>query len=189
MIEEITLGAKLLGLLKRAWPYIAVALAVAAAIGFAVHAHSKAIQRVHDAAFQDGVNAEKAATAAAQRQANARAAKINSDIRKNADETDNRIARAADDQRLRGPGKAVCPRLAPAPGAASGHVAPAGAADAAVAPLRDDERADLIALPFSVLIDFAEQHDRLLNEARSWRESDQRQRAAGSEPAAPQPQE
>lgn len=71
MIEEITLGAKLLGLLKRAWPYLIAALAIATVIGMGVSAHKSAVKAAYKAAYQQGVDDTKAAFVAAQAKADA----------------------------------------------------------------------------------------------------------------------
>jgi len=81
-----------------------------------------------------------------------------------------RIHSAADDLRMRGPGKAACPSnpgLAAAPGRSQ---QPIGAGNAAVAPVHDSGGISLIALPFADTVDFGEEHDRYRTEAMTWRE-------------------
>lgn len=76
-----------------------------------------------------------------------------------------RIERTADDVRVLGPGKANCPgAIAGSPGGHPGT----GEGNAAVDPLSDRARVDLIALPFSPTVDFAEQHDRCQVDRKSW---------------------
>lgn len=177
----IGLPLRIVGFFKKipAWVYILIAVAIAA--GVLAHLHSNAVKSFGDQRFQDGVNAEKAAVASAQARANARATKINTSLRTTNDEENRTIARSADDVRLRGPGKAVCPGLAAAPRAASGHVAAGGAANAPVDQLPDPERPALITLPFADTIAFAEQHDRCRAESLTWRESDRQQSAQPQE--------
>jgi hypothetical protein len=81
-----------------------------------------------------------------------------------------RIHSAADDLRMRGPGKAACPGnpgFAAAPGRSQ---QPAGTGNAAVAQVRDSGGISLIALPFADTVDFGEEHDRYRTEAMTWRE-------------------
>lgn len=111
------------------------------------------------------------------RKADQAAAKISTDLRSRNDETHRAIARAYDDVRLRGPGKAACPGGAGIPAGAGGHVAAAGPADAAVAAMPDRERLDLIALPFGPTVEFAEQHDRCRADLLSYREWERQVRA------------
>jgi hypothetical protein len=122
-----------------------------------------------DAAFEAGVDQERAAWEDKATKWVKRITAINLNIRSKTDEKSRTIAVVADDLRVRGPGKAVCTSV-PTP-AASGHVAAAGPADAAVDQVSDRERVDLIALPFADAIAFAEQHDLILAEAEAWRES------------------
>jgi hypothetical protein len=90
-------------------------------------------------------------------------------IRNKANAKARTVTVAADDLRVRGPGKAACPAVAVT--GSGGHVGTAGSADGAVAAVPGAQGSELIAVPFAVLVDFAEQHDKCLIEAWSWREN------------------
>lgn len=152
-----------------------IALAAALAFAFAYRSHEAAKKRVYDEGYAAGVLANEAGHIKAQTAADERARAINADQRKQNDEDNRRIADAADDVRLRGPGRAVCPGAAPAPRPASGHVAPGGTGDAAVAEVPAAERVDLIALPFPDTVAFAQQCDANRAEVLRWREADRLQ--------------
>jgi hypothetical protein len=96
---------------------------------------------------------------------NARAAQL-----RERNDADNRnITADADDVRVRGPGKAVCPgSVNPAP-AASGPVAASRPADAPMAKVPYPEWATLAAVPFNDTTAFAEQCDANRAEVISWR--------------------
>ena len=101
-----------------------------------------------------------------------RAAKLRS---KN-DETNRRISVDADALRVSGAGKAACLNTAsPRP---SGRITPARPADAPMDQVPDGGRAELIALPYADTLDFAEQHDKCLAEAATWREDKRLQEEA-----------
>src|SRR5690348_11337815 len=116
---------------------------------FALHQH---YVHAHDAKLTASINAEWQRKLDAQvaeiKQKDAQLATISAQLRKANDEANLAIAADARDLRLRGPGKATCPRVSSAPAAAGGHVQTAPAADAPVAPLPDAGGIELIALPF-----------------------------------------
>lgn len=93
-----------------------------------------------------------------------RAKVIAKDVKDRNDEQVRIIYRDAAAVRVRGPGKAVCPRL-PAP--AGGSQAPAGKPDAPGPAVPPDDRA---AVPWNWLVDRAQQCDLNRAEALSWRE-------------------
>lgn len=169
------IGAALKLVPGKVWLWLAILVAVAAAFFLHQHIAGTRLQARYDAGYAQGQLDAAKAQRAAQATANAAANAINSTIRKNADEEAIHIARDADDVRLRGPGKAVCPRPAASSGPASGHDARSRTGDAAVAAMPDPERSDLIAVPFADLIDFAERADRNRSEVNAWRESDRQQ--------------
>jgi hypothetical protein len=181
MIEEISLGAKLLGFAKKYWLYIAIAIAVAAAFAGGLHWYHGQIA----AAEKRGEEREAQHVLAAVQKIQTNAAKVTAKIRSKNDEKMRAISRDADDLRLRGPGKAVCPYAAPAAPVRRDGAGVAG--NAPVGPVSDPERPELIALPFSVLLDFAEDHDRLRAKVQSTIEQHDKLQAA--QPALPQKQE
>jgi hypothetical protein len=182
MIEEVSLGMKLLGLLKRFWPYIAVALLIAG--GFVWHGH--AVHKAIAAAEQRGEAREAERVRVRVEQITRKQNEITAKIRSENDETNRHIAADADDLRLRGPGKAVCPYPPAAAPVRSGPSA--GPADAAVAPVLNPGGPVLVAVSFNDLILFAEQHDKLLAAVRATVE--QHERLVAAQPAIPsQPKE
>lgn len=96
--------------------------------------------------------------------------KITAALKEKNNETNRRIAGDASALLVRGPGKASCPGNPGISSATSGHVAPARPANAAVAPLPNGERIDLIALPFAPTIQFGQQHDQCQSDLKSYRE-------------------
>jgi len=168
MIAIAKAGAKLAGFFSRApsWFWIGVAFAVLL-LGFQLW-HSSRVNAVIAAAEKRGADAAYARVTAKAIALERKAAALAETLRSRNNETNRLIAADADDLRLRGPGKAACPVAAPA--APGGHQPPGGAADAAVAPLPDRERVDLIALPFAGAIAFAEQCDLNRAEVLTWRQ-------------------
>jgi hypothetical protein len=156
------------------WLWIAMLIGLAVALGF--RAHQNAVKATFNAGYAAGVIANEQAHIAAQAKADAAATAINSKLRTDNDEENSHIRAAADDLRLRGPGKAACPGVAAASPAAGGRDAGRGAAAAPVAEVSDRERFGFIALPFSAAIAAAEQCDANRAEVLSWRESDRQLR-------------
>lgn len=153
----------------RGIPTLAYALlAVAVLIGMGVGLHVKAVHNAISAAEKRGEDRAYARVEAKALALAAKAQALATDLRNRNNETNRRIAADADALRLRGPGRASCPGY-PAP-AASGHNAPGRPGDAAVDRLPDQERLDLIALPFSGTVAFAEQCDLNRAEVLTWRE-------------------
>jgi hypothetical protein len=91
-------------------------------------------------------------------------------IRSRTDAENDRISDAADALRLRGPGKATCPRPAGIPAGAGGRDTAAGSAGAAVDRVSYPEWEQLLAVPFSPTIDFAKGHDQCQVELKAYRE-------------------
>lgn len=157
------------GLLKAiprpVWEALAVlgyVLALYATHQRVVHEHDTAIIAANNAQWQHKLDAEAAKVAEGDRQ---RAA-LSAQLRKVNDEQNSRIAADAGDLRLRGPGKAACPRLSGVP-ATPGRSQPQTAGpDAAGSSLLADDSA---AVPWSWLTDRAEEHDQLRAEVQSWR--------------------
>lgn len=96
---------------------------------------------------------------------NAELAGISAQLRKANDEESRAIHGDAGTLRLSGPGRAVCRPVAPA--APGGRVAPVAKPDAAGPALPPDDSA---AVPWSWLVDRAEEHDELLAEVKAWRQ-------------------
>jgi hypothetical protein len=90
-------------------------------------------------------------------------------LRSKAGEETRVVVAAADDLRVRGPGKAACPAVPVT--SSGGPVAAATETGPAVAPLPDRTGTELVCLPFAGTVDVFEQHDRLLIESRSWRDN------------------
>lgn len=182
VLMQSPIGAFLKRVPGRVWLLIALAVGAYLLGSYAVRKHQAAVYRTYKAGYDEGHRVALADVRRAQAQADAKAATINSNLRKINDETNRVIARAADDLRLHGPGKATCPGF-PAPSSpASGHVAADRGADAPVATVPNPGGAVLIAVPFNDLILFAEQHDRLRSEALTWRESDRQQSQITAQP-------
>ena len=151
------------------WAWIALAVAVALLAGFLWH--QLAAHKAIDAAEKRGeerayANVEKQAREL-ERKANALNAKITAEMRKRNDEENRRIAAAADDLRLHGPGAARCADPAFLSAGAGRHDAPGRGSDAPGPPVPSDERA---AVPWGWLVGRAEQHDLNRAEALAWRE-------------------
>lgn len=93
------------------------------------------------------------------------------------DAQNSRIAGAADDLRLRGPGKAVCPGNPVDPSGSGKSQQPGRSGNAAVAPV-SDAGGQLAALPFSDTVTFGQSHDAYRAEVMTWRQWYQRLVAA-----------
>jgi hypothetical protein len=185
MIEEVSLGAKLIGFFKGIPTWLYALIAVAGLIGLGVHLHSNAVHKAIAAAEKRGEEREAQHVLAAVQKITKKANDITAAIRSKSDETNRHIIADAGDLRLRGPGKAVCPGSA-AP-AASEHSAPGRPVDVGMASVPNPGGPVLIALPFNDTIRFAEQCDLNRAEALSWREQHDKLQAA--QPAIPTLQE
>ncbi len=145
--------------------WLAIAIAIALVIGVAKH--GSAIEDLKTTSFNAGyAKAVADGKATAERRAAADAA-IANQLRSKVNEQNHIIARAADDLRVRGPGKARCANPATVPAAAGGRVAPGGATDGAAARVPDE---DWIALPYGWTVDQAELADLNRAEVLIWRE-------------------
>lgn len=142
------------------WLLIAIAALI---LGFVhqLYAHRQAAKQYH-AGYAQAL--KDVATRNAK--VNATTTAIAQDERKKSDAETIHISSDADAQRVRGPGKAVCPSVA---AAASGHQPQAGTGDVALVGLPPAERLDLIALPFDDTIAFAKEHDLDRDEVTRWR--------------------
>lgn len=103
-----------------------------------------------------------------------RAENIAQEIRSRNDEETRRIGSHADDLRLRGPGKATCPDPRSSAITSGQYQSTGGKTDAPVAGMPDQERIDLIGLPFPGAITGAETCDLNRGEVISWRDWYQR---------------
>lgn len=97
-----------------------------------------------------------------------KSAEITAKIRRKTDEDIGRINRHADDLRLRGPGRAVCPAHA---AAAGGPEPGRGAAAAGMDRLPDTERVDIIAMPYDDTIRRSATADANRREVLAYREA------------------
>lgn len=146
------------------WVWIALALAIAFRVATGWHdARVKAVwQAGYDQAVADGREIAK--------QTDERTSEIATNIRSKTDETSGRIAARADDQRLRGPGKARA--SCPAVPAAAGERPEAGRdSDAAGPGLPAEDRATV---PWEWLVRRAATCDLNRAEVLAWREWHQR---------------
>lgn len=151
-----------------------IALAVVLAIGGLAWWHFDAVGDAREEGHRAGVAEERArATAQAiewKGRIDGLTVRFAAKLRKSNDEKLAANARAADDLRLRGPGRAACPGVAGGASAAGGPVSADRPGDAAMAEVPERIGIDLIALPFAPTVDFGEQHDAFRIEAMSWRE-------------------
>lgn len=178
------------GLPWQVWAAIAALALIAGGLWW----HGRAVAAAHDAAFAAGRAHEAArwqgAFATMQQASNqwktnyeTAAAALSTERRLRHAEDLGRIAAAADDLRLRGPGKAAAPACRPIadPGAgtaAGGPVIGAAEPDAPRPGMPAPDGPDQFALvPWGWLVQRAEEHDRLLSEALAWRAHDAEQRA------------
>lgn len=147
------------------WAWIALAGAVLVLLAVWWHAGKK--DAFGDARYQAGYSARDAEITKLQREREAADRKLAEEIRRRVNAENARIAADANALRLRGPGRATCPNPPrPGPGA-GGHDAAAAGADAARPALPAGEWA---AVPWNWLVRRAEEFDRLLTEAKAWRE-------------------
>lgn len=162
--------------------WIAIGVAAALVVGFFVHqrrahqalaeayAHGEADS---DAAWSKRLDDEHKAALRWKAQAEAKQSTISKETGARHDQDLHSIASRADDQRLRGPGRAAAAGCGPGgaarlPAAGGGPVAPAGAADAALAGVPADE--PLAIVPWNPLVAYGAEHDALLSEVKAWRE-------------------
>ena len=149
-----------------------IALAAVAVFGVAYAYHRNAVNDARKAGYAQGVRDESARiakkAAALKREVDSLSMRIAAKLRERNDETNRAIARDADDLRLRGPGKAACPRVALVPGGSGRSVAAGGRADGAPAqvPIGDG----FAAVPWGWLVDRAETSDLNRAEVLAWRE-------------------
>lgn len=154
------------------------ALALALAVWLAFRWYDGQI----DAAEKRGAQAENARLTAKalelKRNTDALTRKIADTLRSRNDDQARRIAAAADDLRLRGPGKATCASQPVIPAVAGGQQSPARPGGTAVDRMPDAPRLDIIGLPFADTIALAEQHDRCRADLLTYREWEKQVRAA-----------
>lgn len=160
------------GKMLPSWAWELVFIALLAGAGMLAH-HVAVVK--HD----NGVRAEQKASddAAAKRladhaieikrQVDGLTMNISNLIRTKNDEENRRIAAAGNDLRVLGPGAAACPRHASLPASPGGH-GKAPAVAGAAGPLLPAP--DSAAVPWSWLVDRAEEHDELLAEVKAWRQ-------------------
>lgn len=98
------------------------------------------------------------------------------------DAESSRISADADAVRLRGPGKAACPGHPGLPTVPGGHEQAASSATNAGPQVPPG---DWAAVPWDWLVQVVEEHDQLLNDDRTYRENDAKQRALRLTPPPP----
>lgn len=150
------------------WAWIALAAAIL--IGLGIRWHNGQVKAADRAGYARAERDIAAKALALKAKIDATTARITAKLKERNDEETRRIAADADDVRLRGPGKASCPRVAGIPRPASGHNPPARSAGTALDTLSDAGGSDLIAMPFSGAVALAEQHDRCRADVLSYRE-------------------
>lgn len=155
------------GLSPRVWLFIALALALAGAVFMHQRAAHRAIKNADAAGYARASNEIAAKAQALEAKANRLNAAIAAQARKRNDEENRLIARSADDLRVRGSGKANCPRNPGLPAGAGQSRPTSGGADAAGPAMPSD---DLAAVPWDWLVDRAEQADLNRAEALAWRD-------------------
>lgn len=174
-----SIGARLLGIGSmaksavasipaKAWPYIIGAIASVALFFVHQHVAHKQLKAAFDAGYAKRVDEDAKAAAKVVGRVTAVTQPITQKLRTENDAQARDIHRAADAQRLRGPGAALCrdPTLA----AGSGGREPASRpGDAAVARLPYPQWGQLIAMPFDDASRFAEQADLNRAEVLTWR--------------------
>jgi hypothetical protein len=174
------IGAFLAAVPTKVW--IGLAVGAVLVLGFFVH-QSKAHKALaaeyargasdEDKAWQKRLDAEHKAAMDWKARADAAAGKITDEERARHEAERDAIAARADDQRVRGPGKAAatpCGRsggLAGLPAIAGGPVQPGSAVDASLAGLSQGQ--GLAVVPWDDLTTFAANHDAAVAENRTWR--------------------
>ncbi len=162
-------GARLSKISPRTWLIIGGAVALLLGVLWHQHHARKALKAQYAAGYDQRGKDDAALAANLKRKLDTANARIADEERKLADEENRRIAATADAIRVSGPGKASCVRAGPS-ASSGGHVSAPAKADAAVDPVPDAERIDLIGLPFAGAVQGSEEHDELLNENTRWRD-------------------
>lgn len=151
---------------RGAW--IGAAVVALLLLGSCVHARK--VKQYGNERYAAGVKAEgdRLAKKAAELKAKADAAsaKISTALKEKNDAQARVIVRAADDLRLRGAGKAACPRYSSISASPGRSVPTSGGSNVAPAGLPDQDR---IALPFGWTVDQAEKCDLNRSEVLTWR--------------------
>lgn len=161
------LALPILGAFKGVPRFVWYALGAALIYAFAAHWYNGKIEAAEKRGAERAyANVERQAREL-ERKANELNAKIADAFRRKNDAENRAITARADDHRLRGPGAARCPGASVVPAGAGGHNAPGGRPDAAGPAMPADDRA---AVPWSWLVDRAEQHDLNRAEVIAWRE-------------------
>jgi hypothetical protein len=167
------------------WVWIALAAVAALTAGVVWHHHKageaiKAAVNARDREWQTAIAKMHQHDLVLRQQEEAAAAVISDKVRKQNEEANRTIAADAAAVRLRGPGAASCrPIDYPRVSIGAGRSQPvSGSGDAAVAQVPSGEGIDLIGLPFTGTVSFAQQHDAFRAEALSWRDWYAKQSAA-----------
>lgn len=152
---------------RTAW----IALAVIAILALGTCAHKRAVKKFGNERYAAGVAYEQARLEKKAKELKAKAdamtGKITTQLRTKHDEKVVVITRAADDLRVRGPGKASCPGNPGIPASSGRSDAASGRTDAPATGLPEQDR---IALPFGYAVNQAEVCDLNRTEVLTWRE-------------------
>lgn len=159
--------APALGAFKSIPRFVWYALAAALLYAFAIGWYNGKIEAAEKRGAERAYASVERQARELERKANALNAKIAAALKEKNDVENRRIAADADAHRLRGPGAARCAGPALIPPASGGHVAAGGRSDAAGPGMPAEDRA---AVPWSWLVDRAEQHDLHRAEVLAWRE-------------------
>lgn len=157
------LGGFLKAVPRKVW----IALLIAIAIGLVVW---KAVSWYNNQIEAAELRGEARAYAAVEQRAielKGKADQVAAKIRSKKNEEDQRVAAAVDDFRLRGAGKASCPRSAFQP--SGGRQQASAPVDPAVGEVHPEQGPELVALPFPVWADVIENYELLRNEVIAWR--------------------
>lgn len=149
------------------WAWVVLGIALCGLV--VARWHSVQVKAFGSARYDEGYSAARDDARKIQEALARRHAAIASKLRSQVNEALAANSRAADAVRLRGPGKAACPRIG-GPSPASGGSQPAAAeTGAAVAELHGGQWEPLVGLRFAPAVAVFEQHDALLVEVASWR--------------------
>lgn len=157
----------LLGAIKDVPRFVWIALAAALFYAFALNWHAGKVKALELAAYERGHTAATNAMKGLQAERERRDARLAEELRRKHNEEVTRIAGRADDLRLRGPGRSLCPDRPVAAAGAGRHNEADRPADAPGSEVPAGERA---AVPWGWLTDRAEAHDLYRSEALAWRE-------------------
>lgn len=151
------------------WAWIALAVVAILLLGSCVH--KRKVKAFGEERYAAGVAYEQARLEKKAKELKAKvdalSGKITNQLKAKHDEKVIVINRAADDLRVRGPGKAACPGYTGVSSGPGGSVSAGGRPNASATGLPDQDR---IVLPFTWTVDNAERCDLNRAEVLTWRE-------------------